>query len=131
MLRLKLETAAGLVANAYAGAAHLPALRRKTHPSVGAEAYLTQGGILIIPGTNEFSDWGRYNAKAFHAKGEQLGWAAHNPFIGAAVWHFGFALHAIEVYDFLGGEVPKVDHRPFARRRLGTDSGLSLSRCPP
>jgi pimeloyl-ACP methyl ester carboxylesterase len=106
MLRLKLRDAAALARATYGGQPALPPLQRMTSATVGAEAYLTRDGILLIPGTNEGSDWTDYNLKGFAAKGEALGWDRLNPGIGAAVWHFGFALHAIEVMDFLGGLKP-------------------------
>jgi hypothetical protein len=107
MRRLNLIEAADLARNSYGGQPALPPLKRMTSSQVGAEAYLTMDDVLVIPGTNEFSDWSDYNLKGFASKGDQLGWQHHSPTIASAVWHFGFALHAIEVMDFLGGLKPQ------------------------
>ena len=104
MLRMKLLDAAALVRHSYQGPNALPPLRDK-NPD-GAQAYLTMDDILIIPGTNEFSDWTDYNLKAFHAKGAQVGWGGANPAIAAATWHYGFARHALEVAIFMAARQP-------------------------
>lgn len=104
MMRMKLMDAAELVRLSYGGSANLPPLKAKE--TKGAQAYLTADDILIIPGTNEFSDWTNYNLKAFHAKGAQVGWGGANPAIAAATWHFGFALHALEVAIFMAARQP-------------------------
>jgi hypothetical protein len=106
-LRLDLMQAAHLARDSYDGAAALPILKRMTAPGTPAEAYLTQGGILVIPGTNGPEDWLRYNLQATHARGSTLGWAGKNAFVAASLWHFGFLRHATEVLAFLGPEKPK------------------------
>ena len=104
MIRLPLLRAAELVRLSYLGAGALPPLKAKE--TKGAQAYLTMDDVLVIPGTNEFSDWTDYNLRAFHAKGAQVGWAGANPGIAAATWHFGFARHALDVAIFMGARQP-------------------------
>jgi hypothetical protein len=106
-LRLDLMQAATLARDSYNGPDALPLLKRMTAPGTPAEAYLTQGGILVIPGTNGADDWLRYNLQAAHARGSSLGWAERNAFVAASLWHYGFLRHATEVLSFLGPETPK------------------------
>lgn len=104
-MQMKLIEAADLAEKSYLGPAALPPLKAKNTDT--AQAYLTMDDVLVIPGTNEFADWTKYNLQAFNAKGSQVGWAGANPAIGAAIWHFGFARHALEVVIFLGARQPK------------------------
>lgn len=105
MVRMALMEAAELARQSYFGPDSLPPLKAKNTDT--AQAYLTMDDVLVIPGTNEFADWTKYNLQAFNAKGSQVGWAGANPAIGAAIWHFGFARHALEVVIFLGARQPK------------------------
>ncbi len=104
-MRMRLLDAADLVRRAYGGPTALPPLRAKL--TKGAQAYLTMEDVLVIPGTNEFSDWTDFNLKAFSIQGAWLGWDKLNPWIGAATWHMGFAQHALEVAKFLNTRRPK------------------------
>lgn len=104
MLHLPLMQAAELVRLSYDGPAALPPLKAKNTGS--AQAYLTMDDILVIPGTNEVADWTKYNMQAFNAKGSQVGWGGANPAIAAAIWHFGFARHALEVAIFMAARRP-------------------------
>ncbi len=105
MHHLPLMQAAELVRLSYNGPAALPSLKAKNTGS--AQAYLTMDDILVIPGTNEFADWTKYNLQAFNAKGAQVGWGGANPAIANAIWHFGFARHALEVAIFMAARQPK------------------------
>lgn len=104
-MQMSLTEAADLAEKSYLGPAALPPLKAKNTDT--AQAYLTMDDVLVIPGTNEISDWTKYNLQAFNAKGSQVGWAGANPAIAAAIWHFGFARHALEVAIFLGARQPK------------------------
>jgi hypothetical protein len=97
--------AADLAEKSYVGSDALPPLRAKNTGT--AQAYLTMDDVLVIPGTNEFADWTKYNLQAFNATGAQVGWGGANPAIAAAKWHFGFARHALEVAIFMSARVPK------------------------
>ncbi len=105
MRRMLLMEAAELARLSYDGAAALPPLKAMNLKG-GAQAYLTQDDVLVIPGTNEARDWADYNLKAFPAKGAQVGWAGIDRTIETATWHFGFALHALHVMIFLGTRRP-------------------------
>ncbi|SER81220.1 hypothetical protein SAMN04490244_10374 [Tranquillimonas rosea] len=66
----------------------------------GVQACTLKGGILVIPGTNEFSDWFQFN---FDLGGrdrvERHGFAVAHGDSGAR-WHGGFLEHAQIVYTF-------------------------------
>lgn len=102
---MKLMDAADLVEKSYLGPAALPPLKAKNIDT--AQAYLTMDDVLVIPGTNEFADWTKYNLQAFNAKGSQVGWGGADPAIAGAIWHFGFARHALEVAIFMAARRPK------------------------
>ena len=104
-MQMELTQAADLAEKSYLGPNALPPLRAKSTGT--AQAYLTMDDVLVIPGTNEFADWTKYNLQAFNAKGAQVGWGGVNPGIAAALWHFGFARHALEVVIFMGARQPK------------------------
>lgn len=105
MIRLNLMQAAELARLSYIGPSVLPPLKDQNKKG-GAQAYLLKDDVLVIPGTNEPSDWSDYNLKAFLATGGQVGWGGVNPAIATARWHFGFALHALQVLIFLGQRRP-------------------------
>ena len=105
MIRLNLMHAAELARLSYIGPSVLPPLKDQNKKG-GAQAYLLKDDVLVIPGTNEPSDWSDYNLKAFLATGGQVGWGGVNPAIATARWHFGFALHALQVLIFLGQRRP-------------------------
>ncbi|SPH24949.1 hypothetical protein DEA8626_03982 [Defluviimonas aquaemixtae] len=82
---MHIETAADLVQRAYDGK-----LGNRLHMSLdldGAQAYLLKDKTLVIPGTNELSDWGKFN---FDVSNGDSG----------RVWHAGFLRHAQIVYPF-------------------------------
>jgi hypothetical protein len=56
----------------------------------GAQAFMLRDGTLIIPGTNELSDWGNFNLAV--ASGDS-----------GREWHAGFMRHARIVYPFAKG----------------------------
>ena len=104
-MQMTLMQAAELVEKSYAGPNALPPLKAKS--SGTAQAYLTTDDVLVIPGTNEFADWFKYNAQAFNGTGAQVGWGGVNTAIATALWHFGFARHALETVIFMGARRPK------------------------
>jgi hypothetical protein len=61
----------------------------------GVQASVVDDGVLIIPGTNEISDWTRYNFK-FAAQGATVR------------WHRGFLRHAQAVYREFQPKAPKM-----------------------
>lgn len=66
----------------------------------GVQAYVLKGGILVIPGTNEFSDWFDFNFDVFDSGGsESHGFSVVSGDSGVK-WHAGFLEHAQYVYAF-------------------------------
>ena len=59
----------------------------------GAEAYLSDDGILVIPGTNDLSDWRKYNLKLWS-------WQMHRA-TGGFRFHAGFLKHANLIYEWV------------------------------
>ncbi len=73
----------------------------------GVQAYLVDGDILVIPGTNQFSDWFRFNFDVYDLFGGQSdGWEVAAGDSGAR-WHAGFLEHAMTVYAFAKTLRPK------------------------
>jgi hypothetical protein len=62
----------------------------------GVKAYFLKDGTLVIPGTNEKSDWTKYNLQVEPVKGDS-----------ARFWHKGFMTHAQLVYMFAKPLKPK------------------------
>lgn len=98
--------AASLARASYMGAAALPPLRSALDKG-GVQAWLLRDDTLVIPGTNHWTDWIRFNFNTMLVAGQQIGWTEVGTCIGNAKWHRGFAVHAREVHDWLGGYRPK------------------------
>jgi hypothetical protein len=62
----------------------------------GVQAFYLKDGTLVIPGTNEKSDWTDYNLKFEAVKGDS-----------GRYWHKGFMTHAQLVYMFAKSLKPK------------------------
>ncbi|SFB08418.1 Lipase (class 3) [Poseidonocella pacifica] len=74
----------------------------------GVQAYYTREGVLIIPGTNEFSDWFEFNFDLFNrSPGESHGFEVVSGDSGAR-YHAGFLEHARMVYAFAKPLRPKL-----------------------
>lgn len=62
---------------------------------MGAQAALLNDGTLIIPGTNEVSDWGNFNLVVDQGD-------------SGRTWHAGFLRHARIVYPFAKGRAKRI-----------------------
>lgn len=104
MTSLKLLDAAQLIEDAYANALS------DVHTAIdvrGVQAYYLTSGVLVIPGTNEFSDWFDFNLDLFHTPGSQGHGFDVVPGDSGSLWHAGFLEHAQIVYSFAKGLRPK------------------------
>ena len=82
---MNIEEAADLVQRAYDGK-----LGNRLAMALnldGAQAYLLKDKTLVIPGTNEVSDWGSFNLDVSNGD-------------SGRIWHAGFMKHARIVYPF-------------------------------
>ncbi|MCT8161206.1 hypothetical protein [Pseudoruegeria sp. SHC-113] len=70
----------------------------------GVQVYFLKNGTLVIPGTNEFSDWFEFNFDVFGTEGHGFE-VAHGD--SGAVWHAGFLEHAQTVFSFAKPLKPK------------------------
>ena len=61
---------------------------------MGVQAYLTEDKVLVIPGTNEKSDWFKFNFKVGRGS--------------TRTWHKGFLAHAQTVYGFAKSLEPRL-----------------------
>lgn len=85
---MDIAEAADLIQAAYDGT--LGARLETPIDHLGAQAYLLRDKTLVIPGTNEISDWGNFNFDV--AEGDS-----------GRGWHAGFLRHAQIVYPFAKG----------------------------
>lgn len=106
MRRMQLLTAASTARSSYLGAGALPPIKDALDKG-GVQAWLLADDTLVIPGTNHWMDWIRFNLNTMLVAGQQIGWREVGTCIGNAKWHRGFAVHAREIHDFLGGRRPK------------------------
>ncbi|SLN45302.1 hypothetical protein PSA7680_02314 [Pseudoruegeria aquimaris] len=70
----------------------------------GVQVYFLKNGTLVIPGTNEFSDWFEFNFDVFGTEGHGFEVAQGD---SGAVWHAGFLEHAQTVFSFAKPLKPK------------------------
>ena len=70
----------------------------------GVQAFVTADRVLVIPGTNELSDWWKFNFKVVRG--------------ATRSWHAGFLKHAQAVYKFAKG----LDVRRITGHSLGAAS---------
>ena len=73
----------------------------------GVQAYLLKNDTLVIPGTNEFSDWYRFNFDVYDLFGGQSEGFEIAQGDSGARWHAGFLEHAMTVYAFAKPLKPK------------------------
>ncbi len=85
---MRLTVAADLIQKAYDD--KLGSLERTRFNVGGAQAMILTDGTLVIPGTNESSDWGNFNLDI--SSGDS-----------GRIWHGGFLKHAQLVYGFAKG----------------------------
>ena len=84
--------AAELIQTAYERPADLPAAR---HLSIqGAEGHVLRDGTLVIPGTNQRSDWLNYNFQVHVQPQMRIEWLTMVPRAQLKYWHMGFMRHA-------------------------------------
>jgi hypothetical protein len=73
----------------------------------GVQAVYLKSGVLVIPGTNEFSDWFDFNLNMVVEAGNQTHGFEVVPGDSGTLWHAGFLDHAQIVYTFAKGVKPK------------------------
>lgn len=96
--------AANLVQSSYKWRKHVPGNAK----SIGrghVQAYLMADHTLVIPGSGELKDYTRSNLVVSQTK---MKWPAMGRAAGNAIWHKGFAQHALVIVDALGGRKPKI-----------------------
>ncbi|WP_375280083.1 hypothetical protein [Pseudooctadecabacter sp.] len=103
MRRMDLMDAAQLAKDSYKGGARLPPVQ--TSIDVGhVEAFLLRDKTLVIPGSESLKDYTRSNLVTSPAK---LSWPGRGTAGANAIWHKGFANHALVIAKALGGVKPK------------------------
>ncbi|SLN51770.1 alpha/beta hydrolase family protein [Pseudooctadecabacter jejudonensis] len=103
MARMNLMDAAELARLSYKGSTRLPPVLT-TIDEGHVEAYLLRDRTLVIPGSGELRDYTRSNLVASAAK---LKWPGIGTAAAAALWHKGFARHAMVIANALDGVKPK------------------------
>ncbi len=105
MAKLNMADAAQMIADCYAGTDDADVDTRID--VAGVQATLRKDGVLVIPGTNEFSDWLDFN---LHLGGihpvDGHGFEVVSGDSGT-LWHGGFLQHAQMVYMFAKAAKPK------------------------
>jgi pimeloyl-ACP methyl ester carboxylesterase len=86
--RMSVIDAANLIRTAYAAPHTLPSVL-ELHIS-GADAYLLRDGTLVIPGTNQRTDWIRYNFQVHVQPGMRTPWLTMVPREQLKFYHLGF-----------------------------------------
>lgn len=82
-------------------------------PTPGVEAYMLSNGCLLIPGSNSFADYIRFNLRIIRLGAKQLKLTykqgdnevfSEDAKAGASrtIWHQGFLAHATIIYDWIG-----------------------------
>jgi hypothetical protein len=105
MAQVKLLDAADMIASTYAGTNS--AEIKEQIDVAGVQAVYLKNGGLIIPGTNELSDWFDFNLNiSSNAGADTHGFEVVSGDSGAQ-WHAGFLEHAQMVYMFAKGVRPK------------------------
>jgi len=74
------------------------------------QAYLTETGVLLLPGSNSILDYFHYNLRVFHVGRKRYRLASSSSERGASgtIWHQGFLIYARKVYDWLGDRRPEM-----------------------
>ena len=92
---MEVMKAAELLEAGYAGAFG-SSVEAKPHAQDGVQAYLLADGTLVVPGTNELSDWTRYNLLLFSWRTAKATGGFH--------FHSGFLKHANAVLHWVRGK---------------------------
>ena len=73
----------------------------------GVQAYLLTDRVIVVPGTNEFTDWTRYN---LNLSRRLAGFTEMTlrPGASGTFWHDGFLSHAETLYDWAKTHRPKL-----------------------
>ena len=74
----------------------------------GVQAEYLKDGTLVIPGTNELSDWFEFNFDLVSSSGNEGHGFEVSPGDSGARWHAGFLEHAQLVYAFAKPLKPKL-----------------------
>lgn len=88
MPRMSVIRAADLIRTAYTAPQTLPRVL-ELHIS-GADAYLLSDATLVIPGTNQRTDWIRYNLQVHVQPGMRTPWLTMVPRAQLRFYHIGF-----------------------------------------
>ena len=105
MGKLSLLDAASMISETYAGTNTADV--DTSIDVAGVQATYLKNGTLVIPGTNELSDWFDFNlniGSGDHATSHGFDVVAGD---SGAMWHAGFLEHAQMVYMFAKGVKPK------------------------
>lgn len=105
MTRMSILDAAELARKSYLGRAELPPVRKELNKH-GVQAFLLTNNTLVIPGTNEASDWTDFNLKIFETNGVKPAMDDVGKLFGNTIWHAGFRAHAREILEFMGSLKP-------------------------
>lgn len=73
----------------------------------GVQAVFLKNKILVIPGSNEFSDWFEFNLNVFHNSTSDVHGFEVIAGDSGTLWHAGFLEHARMVYVFAKALKPK------------------------
>ncbi|MEO0991355.1 MAG: hypothetical protein AAFX00_10450 [Pseudomonadota bacterium] len=74
----------------------------------GAQAYMLSNGILVIPGTNELSDWFRFNFDVYDRDQDSNFVIKEHRGASGRRYHAGFLNHARKIFDFAKPLKPKL-----------------------
>ena len=82
---------------------------RAVCPDRSAQAYMLTNGTLLIPGSNGFDDYLKFNLNRFNLFGTQYSVrdGATEPGASRSLWHQGFLIHARIVFKFAKPFKPK------------------------
>jgi hypothetical protein len=94
---MKVIDAARIMAAGYAPRGRLDVTRSLDEG--GVQAHFLADGTLVVPGTNERTDWVSFNLRALPRASRALASALRRGASGAR-WHGGFLSHAEIVYEF-------------------------------
>ena len=75
------------------------------------QAHLLSNGVLLIPGSNSFMDYLRFNLRVLNIGGTRYRMSDEDTAKGASgtTWHQGFLAHAKAIYDWIedSGKTPR------------------------
>ena len=105
-MKIGLDDAARIMVDTYEGANNAD-VKIKIDVA-GVQAAFLKNGILVIPGTNELSDWLDFNLNLAHNAPPDTHGFTVVPGDSGAMWHAGFLEHAQIVYAFAKPLQPKM-----------------------